>query len=385
MKKINLATVWFIEVNNTSFKNLKFILSVVLTLFAFVVVQAQKVEIGKVLGQNQLTFNIIEDAGDPVAWFGSGSEQQSAAIFNSNGDILFNSTNNSILVNTNTIGASVAMNADNKSRKLTINLNNLSDGIYAYQAVTHGATNPATNGVETGIIFQKTGTNIEVLAVKQDSTANQPSKWINRPIYNTLGINQAGDGVTATYSVPAIPADRRGTNEVSLDMDTTGQTGTELTAEMSTGAEITSDSYTIDTTANTISFNIPQGFDDFSITKLTTQHDGADAANTNLFGGNLTGLAGDIVNGPNLDTESFDLDATAIYPNPVVDHFMIQLPENSSGKFTYTLHTISGQSVLQGIVNTNFEIYVNGLETGLYILNIKDENNKQFTKKLIIQ
>ena len=69
---------------------------------------------------------------------------------------------------------------------------------------------------------------------------------------------------------------------------------------------------------------------------------------------------------------------TTIYPNPTSDYIVLKIKDNRN--VTYKITNYIGQTVLKGTLNR--QIDVRKLETGIYILEIND-NQRSFTKKFI--
>lgn len=93
----------------------------------------------------------------------------------------------------------------------------------------------------------------------------------------------------------------------------------------------------------------------------------------------------DLVWGPTTTVaEQVKVDLT-VGPNPATDHLLIRKAFNS--KAVFTLYDITGRKVVEEkIVNTTNSIDVNSLPAGLYIYEVKDENNDaEKTGKIIIK
>jgi len=84
-----------------------------------------------------------------------------------------------------------------------------------------------------------------------------------------------------------------------------------------------------------------------------------------------------------LSTEDNTLTSVDIYPNPATSN--IQLTNLNSDATEIRIFDFSGKKVFQQLNgNTQNFIDVSNLKTGIYVLSVI-ENNKQFSKKLIIQ
>jgi hypothetical protein len=72
-----------------------------------------------------------------------------------------------------------------------------------------------------------------------------------------------------------------------------------------------------------------------------------------------------------------------IYPNPINDHFTIELKERSSNQITYLLINYMGQIIKTGIIeNKHVSINTTNLLKGAYFLEIISEN-RIFTRKIV--
>jgi uroporphyrinogen-III decarboxylase len=84
-----------------------------------------------------------------------------------------------------------------------------------------------------------------------------------------------------------------------------------------------------------------------------------------------------------LSSEDFNAFKTeiSIYPNPVKNSFAINQAVSS-----VEVYTITGQLVASyNSVAANQELLINGLESGIYLVKIKDQNNLFQTKKIVIE
>jgi hypothetical protein len=98
-----------------------------------------------------------------------------------------------------------------------------------------------------------------------------------------------------------------------------------------------------------------------------------------------------IVFGTQLSNDAFDSNAINVFPNPVKgSSFLIQLPNPTIGNYKYAIINTLGQVVDQGKINptdqVNYTVTLkNSLQSGIYILNVIDEQNKAYSVKLIKQ
>lgn len=84
---------------------------------------------------------------------------------------------------------------------------------------------------------------------------------------------------------------------------------------------------------------------------------------------------------------SFENGGFAIYPNPVKDNFTITNTNNILTK-QIRIYDITGKLVLTKDINENKDSYtisVEKIKSGIYIIELKDNNGKKFSSKLIIQ
>jgi hypothetical protein len=86
---------------------------------------------------------------------------------------------------------------------------------------------------------------------------------------------------------------------------------------------------------------------------------------------------------PSLSTDTFNIEAIDMYPNPVKNGFVTISVQNSSG-FSIELYNILGKKVLSQNAETSTQINVSALQSGIYLVKIS-ENNNSLTKKLIVQ
>lgn len=72
-----------------------------------------------------------------------------------------------------------------------------------------------------------------------------------------------------------------------------------------------------------------------------------------------------------------------IYPNPTNNFIKIQNSENLSKNYEYKIADLTGRIVKNGNSKFNEEINVENLQSGNYIIQIKNENGELFNQKLI--
>ena len=98
-----------------------------------------------------------------------------------------------------------------------------------------------------------------------------------------------------------------------------------------------------------------------------------------------------IVFGAPLSNDAIESNTINVYPNPVIgSSFQIQLPNSMGGIYKYTIINTLGQVVDQGKINvteqTNHTLTLKKtLSSGIYILNVIDEQNKEYSVKLMKQ
>ena len=98
-------------------------------------------------------------------------------------------------------------------------------------------------------------------------------------------------------------------------------------------------------------------------------------ANSDIFVGRL--------NNTSLNTSEFTTNLFSVSPNPTKNILNIKNLKTNS---VYTLYSISGQTIKQGILFKDEEtLYLNELLSGLYILKITDPDGNTNQKKVIIQ
>lgn len=77
-----------------------------------------------------------------------------------------------------------------------------------------------------------------------------------------------------------------------------------------------------------------------------------------------------------------------IYPNPASDVLNISLPPNSLGKYKITITDLTGRAMLQTQFdggNTNKQIDLKSLQTGIYIISVDAGDGNVFKSRLVIQ
>ena len=96
---------------------------------------------------------------------------------------------------------------------------------------------------------------------------------------------------------------------------------------------------------------------------------------------NSTGERFVIQFGTVLSNDNFALNELVVYPNPAND--IIQISGSTSTQFNYSIFNVLGQKVLNGNFNQTNSIALNALTNGVYIIEIRDENNQSQTVKFI--
>lgn len=71
-----------------------------------------------------------------------------------------------------------------------------------------------------------------------------------------------------------------------------------------------------------------------------------------------------------------------IYPNPAHDHFIVT-SDNTQHPITLSIYDITGRNISVHTAMFNEPIYINNLNTGIYFIKIKHNNNDETTLKLI--
>ena len=74
-----------------------------------------------------------------------------------------------------------------------------------------------------------------------------------------------------------------------------------------------------------------------------------------------------------------------IYPNPVTDFADVFLPDEAQGAFTYRIFDSTGRMIRAGEGENNFRILKEGLEKGLYLLDITGRKGTNYVLKFIVQ
>ena len=82
-----------------------------------------------------------------------------------------------------------------------------------------------------------------------------------------------------------------------------------------------------------------------------------------------------------LSNENFEVNQLVVYPNPANDN--IQITGLKSNKAEYIIYNALGQKVLNGNLNQTNSIALNSITTGVYMIEINDENNQSQTIKFI--
>src|SRR5690606_37548904 len=134
---------------------------------------------------------------------------------------------------------------------------------------------------------------------------------------------------------------------------------------------IDSDSYTAPG-AKTITIDLPSGYDPSDYENIVATATDANG-NTSEFGVNVNYT---------LSVSHFENQMVKFYPNPVADKLFIQSP--SSRNFNLKLVNSLGQLVMSQESNSaSAELNLSSLSSGLYFLNIADDNKNSQTIKII--
>lgn len=87
-------------------------------------------------------------------------------------------------------------------------------------------------------------------------------------------------------------------------------------------------------------------------------------------------------------TESASVTETLnVYPNPARDKVYLVSPGEINKNITWTIYSASGQVVKQGVIlpdETQTAITVSDIVSGLYVIELKDKDGKQFNQQLSI-
>lgn len=68
------------------------------------------------------------------------------------------------------------------------------------------------------------------------------------------------------------------------------------------------------------------------------------------------------------------LEGIRIYPNPVTSHLFIEGPEIQLQGLRFSIYTLMGQKITEGIVSTNQSIDLSSLAKGNYLLQLQDKD-----------
>ena len=74
-----------------------------------------------------------------------------------------------------------------------------------------------------------------------------------------------------------------------------------------------------------------------------------------------------------------------VYPNPVHDQFTLSLRDQKSIEAQLTLYDIAGRKMLQKPFTGNLKLDVESFESGLYIIEVRDNENRMMKAKVIKQ
>lgn len=108
-----------------------------------------------------------------------------------------------------------------------------------------------------------------------------------------------------------------------------------------------------------------------------------------------TGSGGTVLEGVQQSIEIFTLSnpkltglqlKAATHPNPTNDYVILSLSESLLSNLSYALYDIHGQKVTNGTINqTNTQISLQTLSTGIYFLRVHQNNQELKTFKIIKQ
>lgn len=105
-------------------------------------------------------------------------------------------------------------------------------------------------------------------------------------------------------------------------------------------------------------------------------------ANIVVMRGEIDCLLGNTTN-PTLLNTSLYRDECVIYPNPCNEYIEVEIPEVLSGA-NYTIQSVDGKIVQQGTCMASQKVYLNELNSGIYLIKVKYEDGiriKQFVKQ----
>lgn len=89
------------------------------------------------------------------------------------------------------------------------------------------------------------------------------------------------------------------------------------------------------------------------------------------------------INEGSLSIDDTDALGISIYPNPASNQVHIKLTDTY--KYTYNLVDLRGRTILEGAFNESTSILTNGIQSGLYLLVLQQENsNRRIVRKLIV-
>jgi hypothetical protein len=162
--------------------------------------------------------------------------------------------------------------------------------------------------------------------------------------------------------------------------------GTNVTITPTTNYEISLTSGT-EFQSNQITLNT---FDGNETTVFVRLKAGLDVGNYNtetisITGGGAIAGASVVCNGfvdPFVNVEFTNNDENLmIYPNPVNDVLNIRLSETNSDQITWNIVSITGQVIMSGTMNSNNSVIdISNFKSGMYILNLRDNQNNYFRK-----
>ena len=218
-------------------------------------------------------------------------------------------------------------------------------------------------------------------AISENSIYNNTVKGIE--LYGNTG-NDVGDADTGANNFqnsPEVSAIKfLGGNSIEITFEVTSTTTNSaypLLIEFFGAANgqgksfIDSYSYTAPG-VQTITINLPSGYDPADYENIVATATDANG-NTSEFGVNVSYT---------LSVSQFENQMVRIYPNPVTDKLFIQSP--SSRNFNLKLVNSLGQLVMSQESNSaSAELNLSSLSSGLYFLNIADDNKNSQTIKII--
>jgi len=74
------------------------------------------------------------------------------------------------------------------------------------------------------------------------------------------------------------------------------------------------------------------------------------------------------------DHHSFDV---KVYPNPTNGTFHVAFGNKPSGNFSYFISDVMGTKIIESVTNSNFEVNLSDLSTGIYFLTLSSSYKQQ--------